>query len=99
MGIHYVKGSLLTDGVINAETPEALVYEPSANGKLKLVALEYMMFQSQSPGGPPSLFGVPFLPNAGPLRHPAVLRDASWIWKPNPSGLFYPWNPNVSCDN
>ena len=100
MGIHYVKGSLLTDGVINAEMPEALVYEPTANGKLKLVALEYVIFQSESPGGPPSLFGVPFLANDGTsLGIPPFYAMHSWIWKPNPSGLFYPWNPNVSCDN
>jgi hypothetical protein len=100
MGIHYVNGTLLTDGVINAATPEALVYEPTANGKLKLVALEYVIFQSQSPGGPPSLFGVPFLPNDGTtLGIPPFYAMHSWIWKPNPSGLFFPWNPNVSCDN
>ena len=100
MGIHYVKGTLLTDGVINAETPEALVYEPTANGKLKLVALEYVIFQNESPGGPPSLFGVPFLPNNGQtLGIPPFFAMHSWIWKPNPSGLFFPWNPTVSCDN
>ena len=23
----------------------------------------------------------------------------AWIWKPNPSGLFMPWNPSVNCSN
>jgi hypothetical protein len=22
-----------------------------------------------------------------------------WIWKENPSGLFAPWNPRVTCKN
>ena len=45
MGVHMVNGSLL-DGTIDANEPEALVYEPRNNGTLKLVALEYVIFQS-----------------------------------------------------
>jgi hypothetical protein len=50
MGIHYVNGALLTDGEIDAAKPEALVYEPRANGRLKLVALEYVILQDDSSG-------------------------------------------------
>src|SRR5690349_13275778 len=39
MGIHYVKGSLVGDGDVNAATPEALVYEPQRNGQMRLVAV------------------------------------------------------------
>jgi len=23
----------------------------------------------------------------------------AWIWKPNPSGLLFAWNPRVSCED
>ena len=44
MGFHYINGSLL-DTIVDLTRPEALVYAPDANGKLKLVALEYVVFQ------------------------------------------------------
>jgi hypothetical protein len=98
MGIHYINGTYLVDGVIDAARPEALVYEPRENGKLKLVALEYVIFQSDSPGGPPSLFGERFAPNDGvALGVPPLYTLHAWIWKPNPSGLLQPWNPRTSC--
>src|SRR5256885_11291995 len=45
MGIHYVNGSALGDAVLDPAKPEALVYQPRPNGKLRLVALEYIVFQ------------------------------------------------------
>ena len=38
MGIHYVNGTLVGDGVVDPRTPEALVYEPGEGGRLRLVA-------------------------------------------------------------
>src|SRR5256886_5599727 len=46
MGIHYVNGSALGDAVVDPAKPEALVYQPLPNGKLRLVALEYIVFQA-----------------------------------------------------
>src|SRR2546429_7543256 len=45
MGIHYVNGSALGDAVLDPAKPEALVYQPLPNGKLRLVALEYIVFE------------------------------------------------------
>ena len=45
MGIHYASLALVVDPAINAATPEALVYEPEPNGRLRLVAAEYIVFQ------------------------------------------------------
>lgn len=99
MGIHYINGTFLTDGIIDAAKPEALVYEPRADGRLKLVALEYVILQAQSAGGPPALFGEQFMPNDGvALGVPPLYTLHAWIWKPNPSGLLQPWNPNTSCN-
>jgi len=52
MGVHYLNPALL-DGTVEPTTPEALVYAPVAGGNLKLVALEYIVFQSVWDAGPP----------------------------------------------
>jgi len=99
MGVHMVNGSLL-DGTIDATAPEALVYEPKADGSLKLVALEYVVFQSAWTGsGKPSLFGQEFdvVPAGNRYGLPPFYALHAWIWKPNPSGILYAWNPRVDC--
>jgi hypothetical protein len=103
MGIHYVNGSLVGETTVDATTPEALVYEPRENGKLQLVALEYIVFQSAwdaEHSSPPSLFGHEFGLVTSPNRYglPPFYELHAWLWKPNPSGMFYEWNPNVSCE-
>lgn len=42
MGIHFVNGELVGDGEIDAEHPEALIYE-SKMGRLQLVCVEYVI--------------------------------------------------------
>src|SRR4051794_210073 len=62
MGIHFVKGAFVGDAVIDAKKPEAVVYEPQA-GHLRLVALEYVVFQGAWDAehtAPPELFGREF---------------------------------------
>lgn len=97
MGIHLLNPSLL-DGTIEADKPELLVYERRNDGSLKLVALEYLIFQSLS-NGRPSLFGKEFDEIKADNRYgiPASWALHAWIWKPNPSGLLYAWNPRVDC--
>lgn len=102
MGIHYVNGSLVGDAVVDANRPEALVYEPEATGNLKLVALEYIVFQGvwdPTHTGPPSLFGRQFDLTPSPNRYgiPAFYSLHAWIWKPNSAGLLEPWNPEAHC--
>jgi hypothetical protein len=102
MGIHYVKGSLVGDAVIDATQPEALVYEPEANGNLKLVALEYIVFQGlwdAANAEPPSLFGqeFDFTPAGNRYGIPAFYSLHAWLWKPNSAGLLQPWNPGAHC--
>jgi hypothetical protein len=105
MGDHFANGALLGDGgVIDASAPEALVYEQRNDGSYKLVALEYLVFQSEWEAAghtsPPELFGRPFDFTDSPNRYglPPFYALHAWIWKPNPSGLLVAWNPNVSCD-
>lgn len=100
MGIHYVNGGLVGDSVVNAATPEALVYQPLPNGKLKLVALEYIVFYSMWAGASkPSLFGQEFKLIGTPNRYgiPAFYELHAWVWQNNPSGMFKDWNPSGSC--
>jgi hypothetical protein len=102
MGIHYVNGTLVSDGVVNAETPEALVYQPLANGKLRLVAVEYIVFYSMWAGASkPSLFGQEFKLIGSTNRYgiPAFYELHAWVWQNNPSGMFKDWNPSGSCSN
>ena len=103
MGIHYVNGALVGDPSENAATPEAVVYEPEANGRMRLVALEYVVLKSDWEGAgntaPPSLFGKPFMLVPSPNRYglPDFYALHAWIGKHNPSGMFSMWNPRVSC--
>jgi hypothetical protein len=99
MGVHMLNPALL-DGTIDADNPELLVYERRSNGSLKLVALEYLVFQSEwKGGGRPSLFGKEFdeIKADNRYRIPPSWALHAWIWKPNPSGILHAWNPRVDC--
>jgi hypothetical protein len=97
MGIHFLKGPL--DEVVEAQHPEVLVYEPQANGRMKLVALEYVST------APTSLFGQEFSKTdlapyvGGNEGENFAWTLHAWIWTPNPTGVLMPWNPRVTCDN
>lgn len=92
MGVHYVNGSLM-DAVVDITRPEALVYELDASGNVAgLLAHEYIVpVEAWTSRTPPRLFGMNF------HRHPVlplwVLH--TWMWKPNPAGMFADWNPAV----
>jgi hypothetical protein len=101
MGVHMLNPSLVDDK-IDATQPELLVYEPRNDGTLKLVALEYLVIQSAWPGpGKPSLFGQEFdsVPAGNRYDLPPFYALHAWIWKPNPSGILYAWNPRVDCSS
>jgi hypothetical protein len=93
MGFHYINVSLL-DAVVDARKPEALVYALDNNGKLDLVAVEYIVPQSAwNAAQPPVLFGRSFELN----QALGVYALHAWIWKHNSLGMFNDWNPKVSC--
>ena len=102
MGVHYVKGALVGDGAIDPARPEALVYEVSNDGKVNLVALEWVVIQSawdSAHSAPPMLFGQRFMltPAGNRFGLPAFYSLHAWIYKHNPSGTFAAFNPRVSC--
>jgi hypothetical protein len=104
MGIHFVNGGLVGDGVLNAEQPEILVYEPKKNGQMRLVAVEYLVLAADwdaANPAPPALSGQVFHYTGSPNRYglPPFYELHVWAWKRNPDGTFGDWNPTVSCDD
>jgi hypothetical protein len=94
MGFHYADPGLIADGLVDAARPEALLSEPQKNGRLRLVAVEYLVPIARWTGAqPPRLYGreFPEVPGFG------VYGLHVWIGKENPEGLFEPYNPSVSC--
>jgi hypothetical protein len=103
MGIHFVKGDLVGDGAIDAQQPEALIYEPR-NGQLRLVGVEYVVLADDwnaQHATPPVLMGQLFNLNGSPNRYgiPAFYELHVWAWKDNPDGMFVDWNSRVSCED
>jgi len=109
MGVHYLKPGLVPElfdptaaATVDALTPELLVYAPGPDGTLRLVALEYLALKAQwdaHNAAPPSLFGQPFNETGATNRFglPAYYSLHAWIWDPNPTDQFAPWNPRVTC--
>ncbi|HUG02348.1 MAG TPA: hypothetical protein VML95_10815 [Longimicrobiales bacterium] len=93
MGYHYGNIGLI-DGTPEALAPELLVYAPQRNGRLQLVAVEYIVpFDAWTDVDPPSLHGIDFHRN----EDFGLWVLHAWIWKHNPTGIFMDWNPTVSC--
>jgi hypothetical protein len=108
MGVHLVNTNLL-DATLHPSAPEALVYQPRADGSLKLVAVEYVVFQEAwdkakgaaegQHASAPRMFGRQFDFTASPNRYglPPFYALHAWAWTANPRGMFFAWNPKVKC--
>ena len=96
MGFHYGNVGLI-DGTAQVDKPELLLYEPESNGRLRLVAVEYIIpYAAHSrDAAPPVLFGQQF----AQVDAFQLWGLHAWVWKNNPSGIFAPWNPSVNCAN
>ena len=104
MGIHFVNKANLGDPREIASKPEAVIYEPQANGELRLVAVEYVVtkaaWEEAGNTGAPSLFGRDFelVKEGNRYGLPDFYELHAWIWRNNPSGMNEDWNPRVTCD-
>jgi hypothetical protein len=105
MGVHLVMPSRLADGIINADEPEALIYEPLSSGAMRLVGVEYIEiagdWTARNPNGPPpalegNLMNLIGAPNRYDL--PALWELHVWAWEDNPRGNFADWNTHVTCE-
>ena len=93
MGFHFGKPALI-DATVQADEPEVLIYEPEAHGRIRLVAVEYIIPVDQWHDSlPPRLFGRAFTVN----EQFKVWALHAWVWKDNPNGMFAPYNPRVTC--
>ena len=93
MGFHYGNPALI-DGKVSFRDPELLLYEPQADGKMKLVAVEYIVpFDQWTSDKPPQLLGLDFKRNETFQLWGLHI----WLWEYNPSGRFADWNPHVHC--
>jgi hypothetical protein len=104
MGIHYVNMAHIMDGVVDPSKPEVLVYEPMKNGRLKLVAVEFIVVAGPwdaAHAGPPMLGSQEFddhRPPGSPGPPFPHYQLHAWVWKNNPAGIYKPFNPTVSCE-
>ena len=105
MGVHFVLPSRIGDGVVNADEPEALIYEPLQGGALRLVGVEYIVLASDwaaahPDGSTPVLDGHLMHYVGAPNRYglPAFYEMHVWAWEGNPKGSFADWNTRVTCD-
>jgi hypothetical protein len=121
MGIHYFRPDLLgisappnprVDGngtQTDFLKPGILIYEPQADGSLKPVAVENLVFQKSwhaaGNAKPPSFHGVQY---DTMQDDPATKIDEAhmfephydrhvWLYRVNPNGMFAQFNPKVSC--
>ncbi len=91
--------------------PSVLIYEPQEDGSMQLVAIENLVFQKawheSSPDKKPEFMGHEYF---SMVDNPMTEPDEShmfephydlhmYLYKENPTGLFSPFNPAVSCNN
>jgi hypothetical protein len=97
MGFHYGNPALI-DGTARVEEPELLLYEPQQNGRLRLVAVEYIIpYTAHSrDAAAPELFGGQKFKQNDTFQ---LWGLHAWVWNDNPSGMFADWNPRVTCEN
>jgi hypothetical protein len=103
MGMHFVNGDLIGDDVLDPTRPEIVIYEPTSNGRLRLIGADFLVFAdvwNAKHDAPPQLMGQAFHLFDAPNRFglPAFYTLHVWAWKENPTGSFVNWHSNVSCD-
>jgi hypothetical protein len=94
--------STLAGGQIDPARPQALVSQRTAEGRLQLGAVEYIVLQADRDAThavPPSLLGQSFMlmPADNRFGLPPFYQLHAWVWQDNPSGMFSMWNPAASC--
>jgi hypothetical protein len=121
MGVHYFRPDLLgitappnprVDGngtYTDFHHPAVLLYEPQADGSMKLIGVENLVFEKAWKAAghtqPPSFHGVPF---DHMVDNPVTPIDEAhgfmphydrhvWVIRDNPNGVFAQYNPNVTC--
>jgi hypothetical protein len=94
MGHHFGRLDYI-DGRVNHLEPQILLYEPREDGSFAFIGVEYIVPFEILPADSeaPVLFGQEFHQNP----HLNLWALHVWTERENPKGIFYDWNPNVSC--
>ena len=121
MGVHYFRPDLLgvtappnprvngTGIHTDFRRPAILIYEPQADGAMRLVAVENLVFaaawHAAGHEAPPSFQGVAYdrmvddpetRVDEAHMFEPHYDRHV-WLYRDNPNGVFAMFNPEVSC--
>lgn len=121
MGVHYFRPDLLgisgppnprvsgTGTHTDFRKPAILIYEPQADGSMKLVAVENLVFkrawEAAGNSAPPTFHGVSYdkmeddpktAVDEAHLFEPHYDLHV-WLYRENPRGMFAQFNPAVSC--
>lgn len=102
MGIHYLNPTLL-NGPIDPTHPQALIYEPQANGELKLVGVEFIILATAlPPNSTPEVEGhlMNYIDSPNRYGVPVPFFELHvWAWRDSPLGPFVDWNNHVTCSH
>jgi hypothetical protein len=100
MGQHYINNALVDD-VLELDKPEVLMYEALPNGRMRLIGVEYIIFEDVWSGDEaPEFLGQTMARKTAVGVHPVppFYEVHAWVWRHNPNGMIADWNPEVSCD-
>jgi hypothetical protein len=103
MGVHYINGALVSGGQLNAQAPQALIYEPVGKA-MKLVGVEFIAIAAPwlaaHQQAPPVLEGQLLQYIGAPNRYalPGLFELHVWAWRDNPHGAYVDWNTHVTCE-
>ena len=105
MGVHLINVENM-DGILDINKPEALIYEPQLNGKLRLVGVEYIVPKPAwdalhpDPLDRPALEGhlLNFVGEPNRYGLPGFYEIHVWAFEDNRKGALTDWNPDVTCE-
>jgi len=106
MGVHFVMPSRINNFVLQADQPQALIYEPLPGGAFRLVGVEFIVLSNVWATQPDGASSTPALEGdllnyiSAPNRYglPAFYELHVWAWEDNPKGSFADWNTHVTCE-
>ena len=106
MGVHLINHEFV-NGILDPGKPEALIFEPQSNGKLRIVGVEYIVPKVDwdalhpDPLDRPQLLGHLLNFVSSPNRYGiegGFYEIHVWAYEDNPKGALTDWNPDVTCE-
>jgi len=104
MGVHFNQPARKSDGTLSGDAPQFLIYEPMADGAMRLVGVEFLVTVSDwenKHGAVPAILDgnlMNLVPTPNRFGLPAFYEMHVWAWEDNPKGNFADWNTHVSCE-